>query len=121
MQYNPSDTTKFVSTIHSIGIKTYTIANDAISPQNLLSINFDFYDIRFFGSSSYVATVSYSPNYLCIATINGDNIYSNFNYQLTETTGCVGIAILNDFDCYLACSGGVFRYRLTAFNMFYVG
>jgi hypothetical protein len=59
VQYNPSDTTKFVATIVSTGIKTYQITNDVITGQNLLSINFDFVYLKFFGSGSYLAAVCY--------------------------------------------------------------
>ncbi len=60
MQYNPSDTTKFVATIPGTGIKTYQITNDVITGQNLLSIGLDFVFVKFFGSGSYVATVCFS-------------------------------------------------------------
>ncbi len=60
MQYNPSNTTKFVATITGIGIKTYQITNDVITGQNLLSINLDFVYLKFFGSGSYVAAVCFS-------------------------------------------------------------
>ncbi len=60
MQYNPSDTTKFVATITGTGIKTYQITNDVMTDQNLLSISLDFAYLIFFGSGSYVAAVCYS-------------------------------------------------------------
>ncbi len=60
MQYNPSDTTKFVATIPGTGIKTYKITNDVINEQNLLSINLDFVYLKFFGSGSYVAAICYT-------------------------------------------------------------
>jgi hypothetical protein len=39
VQYNPSDTTKFVASINAIGIKTYSINNDLILGQNTLKID----------------------------------------------------------------------------------
>ncbi len=74
MQYNPSDTTKFVATIAGSGIGTYQITNDVITGQNLLSISFDFGYLKFFGSGSYVAAVSYTEAIVSIASVYGSII-----------------------------------------------
>ncbi len=86
----------------------------------MLSIDLNFYNLYIFGGGSYVVAVTYSPAYACIASLSGNSISTNFNYYLAEADGCRGITILNDYDCYISCNLGVFRYRLTAYNMYYV-
>jgi hypothetical protein len=77
-------------------------------------MDLNLWNICIFGEGTYAVAVAFQPVYACIATLSGDNIYLSFNYSLTEANYCRGITVLNDFDCYIACVGGVFRYRISA-------
>jgi hypothetical protein len=115
VQYNPVDASRFVSVLTWGGIRTYTISNDVITAQNLLSLNYGLVVLRFFGSGSYVAAVQSTG--MTIATISGNSISHNFDYWISEATYCNGLAIVNDYDAFVTCVGGIFHYRLSAFQI----
>ena len=102
------------------GLQSYSIANDVITSQNLLSIAIDLRKVQFYGSGSYVAVVSNSQSLVVLASLSGTTIISNFNYYIEEASSCTELGIVNDYDAYLACSGGVYRYRLSAYSMLYI-
>ncbi len=87
----------------------------------MLPIKANVRNICFFGSGSYIATLSYTETMVFIASVSGLNISSNGNYSLNEVSNCNGITIINDYDCYIACDSGVYRYLISANSISYIG